>query len=218
MSAGESRSEFIRRLRDDDRNYLWHPFTQMKDYEREEPLIIERGEGSYLIDMEGRAYLDGVSSLWVTLHGHRKKALDEALRAQLDRVAHTTLLGISNVPAIELACRLVQVSPPGLKRVFYSDSGATAVEIALKMAFQYWQLKGRPEKRRFLSFTNAYHGDTLGAVSVGGIPLFHGIFHPLLFEALQATAPYCYRCPLEKTYPECGIACLEEQRMKNSVK
>jgi len=210
MPEGKSRSESNQRLRDDDRKYLWHPFTQMKDYEREEPLIIERGEGSYLIDVEGRAYLDGVSSLWVTVHGHRKEALDAALREQVGRIAHSTLLGISNVPAIELARRLVAVAPAGLSRVFYSDSGATAVEIALKIAFQYWQLRGRPEKRRFLSFTNAYHGDTLGAVSVGGIPLFHGIFRPLLFEALRATAPYCYRCPLEKTYPQCGIACLEE--------
>lgn len=210
MTGDKDGLERSRRLRQDDCRYVWHPFTQMRDYERQDPLIIERGEGSYLIDVEGRAYLDGISSLWVTVHGHRREELNRALHEQIDRVAHSTLLGISNVPAIELARRLVEVAPAGLRRVFFSDSGATAVEIALKMAFQYWQLKGRPEKQRFLSFHNAYHGDTLGAVSAGGIPIFHGVFRPLLFECLRAMAPNCYRCPLQKTFPGCGLECLGE--------
>jgi adenosylmethionine-8-amino-7-oxononanoate aminotransferase len=169
-------------LADKDKQYVWHPFTQMRDWVAAEPLIIARAEGNELIDVDGRRYLDGVSSLWVNLHGHRRRELDEAVRAQLDRVAHSTLLGLSNVPSIELAERLVAIAPAGLGKVFYSDSGSTAVEVALKIAYQYQQQRGRPGKRRFLALTEAYHGDTLGAVSVGGIDLFHQIFHPLLFH------------------------------------
>lgn len=180
-------------VKDLDRRLLWHPFTQMQDYEAEEPLVIERAEGTYLIDVDGRRYLDGVSSLWVTLHGHRHPKLDAALKAQVDRLAHSTLLGISNRPAIELAEKLMAVAPPTLKKVFYSDNGSTAVEVALKMAFQYWQQVARrrgkkPAKQRFLKFTNAYHGDTIGSVSAGGIDLFHATYKPLLFETLTATA------------------------------
>ena len=169
-------------LADRDRRFVWHPFTQMQEWGQQEPLIIERGEGAWLIDTEGRRYLDGVSSLWTNVHGHHRREIDDAIRAQLDRVAHSTLLGLGNVPSIELAERLVAIAPAGLTRVFYSDSGSTAVEVALKMAFQHFQQRGRPEKRRFLALTEAYHGDTLGAVSVGGIDLFHQIFHPLLFQ------------------------------------
>lgn len=178
-----------------DKRYLWHPFTQMSDWEKEEILVIERAEGVYLIDTEGRRYLDGVSSLWCNLHGHRVPEIDEAIRDQLGKVAHSTFLGLSNVPAIELAEKLIAVAPPGLTRVFYSDSGSEAVEIALKMAYQYWQQKGEKEKTRFARLTNAYHGDTLGAVSVGGIPLFHEIYRPLLFESYEIPAPYVYRWP-----------------------
>ncbi|MFQ6019160.1 MAG: aminotransferase class III-fold pyridoxal phosphate-dependent enzyme, partial [Dehalococcoidia bacterium] len=130
-------------LAHDDRAYLWHPFTQMQGYLEENPLIVERAEGCWLIDTEGRRYLDGVSSLWVNVHGHRQPALDRAVREQLDRVAHSTLLGISNAPAVELAQRLVALAPPGLTKVFYAENGASAVEIALKMAFQYWQQRGQ---------------------------------------------------------------------------
>jgi adenosylmethionine-8-amino-7-oxononanoate aminotransferase len=196
-------------LEDLDRDLIWHPFTQMKDYMKEVPLIIEKGEGSYLIDIFGKKYLDGVSSLWVTLHGHRKKEIDDAIRNQLERVAHSTLLGISNVSAIELAKELIEITPDGLRKVFYSDSGSTAVEIALKIAFQFWKQKnsGR-RKHTFLSFTNAYHGDTIGSVSLGGIDLFHEIYGPLLFPVYRAPYPYCYRCPLERSYPSCAMACL----------
>jgi len=173
-------------LKDLDRRLVWHPFTQMQEYMAEEPLIVERGEGCYLIDIEGRRYLDGVSSLWVNVHGHRRAEIDAAIRIQLDKIAHSTLLGLANVPSIELAERLLQVAPRNLKKVFYSDNGATAVEIALKMAFQYWQQRGGADakKIRFVTLRDAYHGDTLGSVSVGGIDLFHKVFRPLLFESL----------------------------------
>ncbi|WP_027717210.1 adenosylmethionine--8-amino-7-oxononanoate transaminase [Desulfovirgula thermocuniculi] len=196
-----------------DKQYVWHPFTQMRQYLREKPLIIDRGEGSYLIDVEGNRYLDGISSLWVTVHGHCHPELNQAIREQLDRIAHSTLLGIANVPSILLAKKLVEITPPGLNKVFYSDNGATAVEIALKMAFQYWQQKdgGRyRNKTKFISLVNAYHGDTIGSVSVGGIPLFHGIFKPLLFECLHAPAPYCYRCSLGLIRESCHMACLDQ--------
>src|SRR5215510_14394709 len=136
-----------------DHQYLWHPFTQMRDWLAEPPLIIERGEGNYLIDTEGRRYFDGVSSLWCNVH--RKRELDEALQAQCERIAHSTMLGLANVPATVLAKRLVELTPPSLTRVFYSDAGATAVEIALKLALQYWQLRGEPARTRFIALTEA---------------------------------------------------------------
>jgi adenosylmethionine-8-amino-7-oxononanoate aminotransferase len=175
-------------LADKDKRYVWHPFTQMRDWIADEPLIIGRAEGNELIDVDGNRYLDGVSSLWVNVHGHHRRELDDAVRAQLDRVAHSTLLGLANVPSIELAERLIAVAPPGLAKVFYSDSGSTAVEVALKIAFQYQQQRGRPARRKFLALTDAYHGDTVGAVSLGGIDLFHQIFHPLLF-AVERVPP-----------------------------
>ncbi len=182
-----------RRLADLDRRHLWHPFTQMKEWMAEDPVIIDRAEGNYLVDTLGRRYLDGVSSLWCNVHGHRRREIDDAIREQLGKVAHTTLLGLASTPSIELAARLARIVPRGLTRVFYSDSGATSVEIALKMAFQYWQLQGRREKRRFVGLTEAYHGDTVGSVSLGGIDLFHDIFRPLLFEVDRLPTPYAYR-------------------------
>ncbi|APC08326.1 adenosylmethionine--8-amino-7-oxononanoate transaminase [Neomoorella thermoacetica] len=194
-----------------DKHYIWHPFTQMQEYVQEHTPIIERGEGCYLIDVYGNRYLDGVSSLWVNVHGHCREEINRAIREQVERIAHSTLLGLANVPSILLAKKLVEITPPGLNKVFYSDAGATAVEIALKMAYQYWQQKdgGRyRNKTKFISLGEAYHGDTIGSVSVGGIALFHGIFHPLLFETLQAPSPYCYRCPLGLEQENCGMACI----------
>ena len=162
-----------------DAKHVWHPFTQMLGWLDDQPLIIERAEGNWLIDTDGRRYLDGISSLWVTVHGHRKKELDDAVRAQLDKVAHCTLLGQANVPSIELAAKLAALT--GLPRVFYSDSGSTSVEIAVKLAYQFWQLSGRTTKRRFVALKEAYHGDTIGSVSVGGMELFHERFRDLLF-------------------------------------
>jgi len=190
-----------------DREHLWHPFTQMRGFVEEELLIITRGEGAYLYDIQGRRYLDGVSSLWCNVHGHRRPELDRALAVQAEKLAHSTLLGLAHPPAIILARRLVEITPPDLVKVFFSDDGSTAVEAALKMAYQYWQLKGRWEKRRFLKLKEAYHGDTLGAVSVGGIDLFHDTYSPLLFETLTAPAPYCYRCP---DRDNCREQCLAE--------
>jgi adenosylmethionine-8-amino-7-oxononanoate aminotransferase len=172
----------------DDLRYLWHPFTQQQGWEEEGPLIVEQADGCELRDVEGRRYIDGVSSLWCNVHGHRHPVLDIAVHEQLDRVAHSTMLGLSHPPAIELARRLVEIAPAGLQRVFYSDSGSTAAEIALKMAFQYWQQQGGADARktRFLTLREAYHGDTIGSVSVGGIDLFHSMYRPLLFDALKA--------------------------------
>ena len=177
-------------LVDDDRRYLWHPFTQQRGWEQEEPLVIAEADDCWLIDENGRRYIDGVSSLWCTVHGHRHPVLDLAIKDQLDRVAHTTLLGLTHQPAVELARGLVEIAPDGLTRVFFSDSGSTAVEIALKMAYQYWQQRGGTDAKRtrFVSLDGAYHGDTLGSVSVGGIDLFHSAYRPLLFETLRANA------------------------------
>jgi adenosylmethionine-8-amino-7-oxononanoate aminotransferase len=176
------------RLAADDHAFLWHPFTQQRGWEEEEPLVIERGEGRHLVDVHGRRYLDGVSSLWCNVHGHRHPVIDAAIREQLDRVAHSTMLGLTHEPAIRLARRLVELAPAGLRRVFYSDSGSTAAEIALKMAFQHFRQRGGADARRtrFVTLREAYHGDTVGAVSVGGIDLFHGLYRPLLFDALRA--------------------------------
>jgi len=200
-----------------DRSTLWHPFTQMADWEKETPLVIERGEGNYLIDTEGRRYFDGVSSLWVNLFGHRRKEIDDAVRSQLDRIAHSTFLGLSHVPAIEAAQKLLALAPPGLSRVFYSDNGSTAMEVSIKMAFQYWQQKeGGRDKLEFLTHTEAYHGDTIGAVSAGGIDLFHKIFKPLLFTTHRIPTPHCYRCPYGLSRQSCGLACAE--RMEEAVR
>ncbi|MCL4557485.1 MAG: adenosylmethionine--8-amino-7-oxononanoate transaminase [Deltaproteobacteria bacterium] len=190
-----------------DKSYLWHPFTQMESWEKEEILIIERGRGNYLIDVKGRRYLDGVSSLWTNVHGHGKRYIDAAIKGQLGRIAHSTFLGLSHPGAIVLSKMLLDIVPPGLERVFYSDNGATAVEIAIKMALQYWHNIGEPQRYLFVSLDNAYHGDTIGSVSVGGIGLFHSTYKPLLFETVKAPSPYCYRCGLGLEYPSCGLAC-----------
>ncbi len=171
-----------------DHGHLWHPFTQQREWCEQEPLMIERAEGTTLIATDGRRFIDGVSSLWCNVHGHRHPRIDQALRDQLERVAHSTMLGLSHPGAAELAARLVGIAPHGLNRVFYSDSGSTATEVALKMAFQYWQQRGGQHVRRtsFVHLRDAYHGDTLGSVSVGGIGLFHAAYRPLLFDAHAA--------------------------------
>lgn len=200
------RTKKLKRL---DKALVWHPFTQMREWEAGDQLVIESGQGSYLIDTEGRRYLDGVSSLWVNVHGHRKKEIDRAIKAQLGRVAHTTLLGLASAPSIELAERLVETTPRGLKKVFFSDNGSTAVEIALKMAFQYWEQKGVEGRRKFVAFTGAYHGDTFGSMSVGEIDIFVKKYRPLLFSAFRTPYPYCYRCPVGKNSSDCKKECLK---------
>ena len=181
-------------LRNWDRTHVWHAFTQMAEYE---PFVIDRAEGCVLVDVDGNHYIDGVSSLWCNIHGHRHPKIDAAIRDQLDRVAHVTNLGGSNPAAILLAKRLVDIAPPGLLHVFFSDDGATAVEVAVKMAFQYWRQRSdpRPEKTCYLALGDAYHGDTLGSVSIGGVERFHAMFRPLLFETLRAPTPDSYRTP-----------------------
>jgi adenosylmethionine---8-amino-7-oxononanoate aminotransferase len=169
-----------------DLRHLWHPFTQQRGWSEETPLMIERGEGVYLFDTEGRRYIDGTASLWCNVHGHRHPAIDRAIHEQVDRISHSTMLGLSHPGATELAGRLVEIAPPGLTRVFYSDSGATAAEIALKIAFQYQQQRGESGRTSFVRLRDAYHGDTIGSVSVGGIELFHAAYRPLLFETHAA--------------------------------
>ncbi|MGW8195638.1 MAG: adenosylmethionine--8-amino-7-oxononanoate transaminase [Desulforhopalus sp.] len=179
------------------RDPVWYPFTQMQEFSEHSPLIIAAAQGCWLEDEEGKRYLDGVSSLWANVHGHRHPVIDRAIEEQLNRVAHTTMLGLSHPNGIELARQLVQLSPESLSRVFYSDSGATAVEIALKMAYQYWQLRGETRRFKFLKLSEAYHGDTIGAVSLGGMDLFHERFDRLLFDTIKVPTPHLYRHPFE---------------------
>ncbi len=195
-----------------DHQFLWHPFTQMQEWLAEIPLVIERGDGAYLYDIHGHRYLDGVASLWCNVHGHRHPALNRALREQLDRVAHSTLLGLTNVPAIVLAKKLVERAPASLSRVFYSDSGATAVEIALKIAAQYWQLVGEPQRTEFVSLTEAYHGDTIGAMSVGYSEAFHRFHKPLLFPCHKLDPPHVFRWFRKLDAADALHAAVEEAR------
>ena len=171
-----------------DREHVWHAFTQMQEYE---PLLIERGEGSWLVDTEGRRYLDGSASMWCNVHGHRHPRLDAALTAQLDKVAHTTNLGLSNPTTVEFARRLVEVAPAGLEKVFFTGDGSSAIETALKMAFQFWRQAepARPGRTRFIAIGEAYHGDTLGAIGVGGVGRFTALFAPLTFAAIRVPSP-----------------------------
>ncbi|HEY8625622.1 MAG TPA: adenosylmethionine--8-amino-7-oxononanoate transaminase [Solirubrobacteraceae bacterium] len=172
-----------------DHRHVWHPFTQQQGWcEEEPPIVVDRAEGTNLVDTDGNVYIDGVSSLWCNVHGHRHPAIDAAIREQLDRVSHSTMLGLSHEPAIRLAQRLVAIAPDRLQRVFYSDSGSSAVEVALKMAFQWWAQRGERQRTDFICLENAYHGDTLGAVSVGGMEIFHSSYRPLLFDTWQARA------------------------------
>lgn len=203
-------SSRTKRLENLDRRYVWHPFTQMQEWVKEPMVIVEKAKGSYLTDTEGKNYLDGVSSLWCNVHGHRVKELDQAVKQQVDRVSHSTFLGLSNVPAIECTEELVSIMPGGLNKVFYSDSGSESTEIALKMAYQYWQLKGKPKKNKFLRVKEAYHGDTVGAVSVGGIQIFHDIFKSLLFSTFSVPSPHQYRSKFKGTEKAYAKHCADQ--------
>ena len=210
------------RLTEWDRRCVWHPFTQHALWNQTDPLIIVAAENEYLIDADGRRYLDGHSSLWCNIHGHRRAEIDRAIIDQLGRVAHTTQLGLASPPAIELAKRLVDLAPAGLTKVFFSDDGSTSVEVACKLAFAYWQHRGQRQRDRFIALSGAYHGDTIGSVSLGGIDLFHRLYRPLLFKTELAPAPYCYRCPLGQSPEACGLACAAEvetllQRFRGQV-
>ncbi|MCM3882014.1 MAG: adenosylmethionine--8-amino-7-oxononanoate transaminase [Vicinamibacterales bacterium] len=200
-------------IRQWDADHVWHPFTQMQEYLASDPLVVVGGDGHYLIDDRGRRLFDGTSALWCNLLGHRVPEIDAAVIAQLGRFAHTTLLGTTHPGVAMLARQLVEMTPRGLNHVFFSDNGATAVESALKIAFQYRLLtKGKEEadKAVYLSLENAYHGDTLGAAAVGGVELFHDVFKPILLPSLKAPSPYCYRCPVGKAPTDCSIDCADE--------
>ena len=188
MSTTRERKQLVA----DDHAYLWHPFTQHDEWTSYEPLIVERAEGFFLVDIDGKRYIDGVSSLWCNVHGHGHARILDAIHEQADRVAHSTTLGLTHVPAIELARRLVEITPAPLTRVFYSDSGSTAVEAAIRMAFQYWRQIGRPERTRFVSLVDGYHGDTLGSVSLGRSEPFHVGYGPITFEALKFRPPFLH--------------------------
>jgi adenosylmethionine-8-amino-7-oxononanoate aminotransferase len=205
---------FHDKLKELDHAYLWHPFTQMQEWMVEEPCIISRGDGNYLVDVHGRKYLDGVSSLWCNVHGHRKKELDDAIREQLEKIAHSTFLGLSHVPGIQLAQKLIEIAPRGLTRVFYSDSGATAVEIALKMAVQYWQLKGEGKRTQIASLTESYHGDTVGSMSLGYSETFHRFHKSLLFRVLRITPPHVFRYHQGMTEAAALAAAIQEAEQK----
>jgi len=182
--------ERSRRLRRQDQDLLWHPFTQATEWDSYDPLIVESAEGFFLTDTDGKRYLDGVSSLWCNVHGHGHPAILAALRAQLDRLQHSTMLGLAHVPAIELAQRLVDLTPAPLTRVFYSDSGSTAVEVALRMAFQYQRQSGCPQRTRFVTLSEAYHGDTIGSVSLGFSEPFHRGYEPVTFRVSKFDPPF----------------------------
>ena len=195
-----------------DHTYLWHPFTQMQEWLAEDPLIIAQGQGNYLIDVQGNRYLDGVSSLWCNIHGHTHAELNAAITQQLEQIAHSTMLGLANVPSILLAKELIKIAPPGLTRVFYSDAGATAVEIALKIAYQYWQLHGVKQKQKFASLVEAYHGDTLAAMSVGYSDIFHHYYQPILSPAFRLTPPHVFRFEHGRSEADATAAAIAEAR------
>jgi len=192
---------------------IWYPFTQMDEFEKDDEEVgiptIVAAEGVYLIDEKGNRYIDGVSSLWTNIHGHKNPKIDTAIKEQLERFAHSTLLGLKSEPVLVLTERLVSILPKGLEHIFYSDNGSTAVEVALKACYQFWRNVGE-RRGKFVAFENAYHGDTLGAVSVGGIKLFHSVYEDLLFDVLRAPSPYCYRCKFSLEHPDCGMRCLSE--------
>lgn len=192
-----------------DSQYIWHPYTQMKDSRKQAPILIERAKGIKLYDNQGNSYYDTISSWWCNVHGHNHPRINEAIRSQVNRLEHVLFAGFTHKPAITLAEKLIAITPSSLRKVFFSDNGSTAVEVALKMSFQYWQNIGRRKKTKFLSLDYAYHGDTVGAMSVSGVDLFNKVFSPLFFPSLKTPSPYCYRCPMKKDKSSCGIECIK---------
>ena len=193
-----------------DKEYIWHPCTQQKDLETLPPIPITHGEGVYLFDAEGNSYIDGVSSWWVNNLGHNNKRLNKALSNQAEKVAHHIFAGMTHEPAVTLAQRLCKLAPGNMSKVFFTDNGSSAVEAAMKMSFQYWQQSGLPDKTKFVSLTDAYHGETLGALSVSGCELYREIYKPILLDGYQAQAPDCYRCPYFKNRESCDQECFVE--------
>ncbi|MFH1075467.1 MAG: adenosylmethionine--8-amino-7-oxononanoate transaminase [Pseudomonadota bacterium] len=200
---------FSPRLLEKDKQYLWHPYTQMKDYEDESPILIERADGICLYDHTGKMYYDTISSWWCNVHGHNHPQVSLAIRNQLEKLDHVLFAGFTHENAILLAEQLVGISPKNLTKVFYSDNGSTACEVALKMSFQFWKQTGKGKKERFIGLENGYHGDTIGAMSVGGTATFQQVFSPMLFPAYKAPSPYCYRCQFGKEKTDCNIECIQ---------
>ena len=192
-----------------DRQFIWHPYTQMKDCQKNPPILIKRGKGIKLYDQRGKFYYDTISSWWCNVHGHNHPRIKEAIKQQLDSLEHVLFAGFTHRPAIELAERLVSITPKKLTKVFFSDNGSTAVEVAMKISFQYWKNIGKPRKEKFISLDHGYHGDTVGAMSVSGVDMYNEIFRPLNFASYKLASPYCYRCPLGKKRDTCSIDCLD---------
>jgi len=190
-----------------DLKYIWHPYTQMKDCQKFPPILIEKAKGIKLYDNKGNCYYDTISSWWCNIHGHSHPKINKAIKRQLNSFEHVLFAGFTHKPAIELAEKLVAITPKGLTKVFFSDNGSTAVEVALKMSFQYWQNIGKKKKTKFLSLDSGYHGDTIGAMSVSGVDLFNKVFSPLFFKSFKAPSPYCYRCPVGRDKSTCNIEC-----------
>lgn len=196
-------------LQQKDLKYIWHPCSQMKDYEDFPPIVVERGEGAYLFDVSGKCYLDAVSSWWVNLFGHCNKRINEAVKKQLDSLEHVIFANFSHKPAIELAEKIVEITPRGLNKVFFADNGSSAVEVALKLSFQYHQQTGSCEKKRFVALSDAYHGETLGALSVGDLDLYSKIYKPLMMDTIKVSGPDCYRCKYGKDRRNCQAECFD---------
>lgn len=196
-------------LQKKDLQYIWHPCSQMKDYETFLPIIIDRGEGAYLYDVEGKRYLDAVSSWWVNLFGHSNKKINQAIAAQVEKLEHVIFANFSHKPAIQLAEEIVKITPEGLNKVFFADNGSSAVEVALKLSFQYYQQIGKSKKTKFVAISESYHGETLGALSVGDIDLYNEIYKPLLLKTLKVEGPDCYRCKYGQSRENCSAQCFE---------
>jgi adenosylmethionine-8-amino-7-oxononanoate aminotransferase len=196
-------------LQEKDLKYIWHPCSQMKDYETFPPIVIKRGEGVFLEDIDGKKYLDAVSSWWVNLFGHSNKRINDALYRQANKLEHVIFANFSHEVGIELAERIVKVTPKGLNKVFFGDNGSSAVEIALKLSFQYHQQIGKPKKTKFVALTDAYHGETIGALSMGGVDLYSKIYKPLLLDVIRAEGPDCFRCKYNQDRNTCKAKCFE---------
>ena len=193
----------------EDLKYIWHPCSQMKDYETLPPIVIERGEGINLYDINGKCYKDVISSWWCNLLGHANPRINSAIKKQLDSLEHVIFANFTHKPAITLCQELMKVLPEGLCKFNFADNGSAAVEMALKMSFQYHYQSGHPEKKRFMALTDAYHGETIGALSVGGVDLYSELYKPILLDVVRIEGPDCYRCPYQKCRDNCNCECFK---------
>ncbi len=192
-----------------DLKYIWHPCSQMKDYETLPPIVVERGEGVKLFDKNGKEYIDIVSSWWCNLLGHCNPKINAAVKEQIDTLEHVIFANFTHEPAIKLCEELMKIIPAGLCKFNFSDNGSAAVECSLKMAFQYQYQTGKPKKQRFMCLTDGYHGETIGALSVGTMDLYAKIYRPMLMDTIRVEAPDCYRCPYGKCRDSCSCECFE---------